>query len=75
MKQALLKYSLWIKRYGQNSEQMSFFSINFKAILALSSCDYFQIIVNSLITLVEICQAHHWGRLPKFINGYKMQCL
>ena len=51
MKQALLKYSLWIKRYGQNGEQKSFFSIDFEAIWALLSCDYFQIIVNSLITL------------------------
>ena len=40
-----------IKSYGQNSEQRSFFSINFKVIWALLSCDYLQTIVNSLITL------------------------
>ena len=43
-------HSLWIKSYGQNSEEMSFFSIDFKTIWALLSCDYFQTIVNSLIT-------------------------
>jgi len=51
MKQTLLKISLWIKRYDQNSEQMLFFNIVFKAIWALLSYDYFQIIVNSLISL------------------------
>ena len=30
MKQNPLKNSLWIKRYGRNSEQRSFFSIDFK---------------------------------------------
>ena len=44
MKQTLLKKSLWIKNYGQNSEQMSFFIIVFKAIQAFLSCDYFQTI-------------------------------
>ena len=51
MKQSSLKNSMWIKIYGQNSEQMSFFNIDFKAIWALLSCNYFQTIVNSLITL------------------------
>ena len=32
MNQILLKHSLWIKSYGQNSEQWSFFSIIFKII-------------------------------------------
>ena len=58
MKQTLLKKFSWIKSYGQNSEKMSFFSINFKVIWALLSCDYFQNIVNYLIAL-GICQAHH----------------
>ena len=44
MKQTLLKKSLWIKSYGQKSEQMSFFIIVFKAIQALLSYDYFQTI-------------------------------
>ena len=51
MKQTSLKNSLWIKSYDQNSLQMSFFSINFKEIWALLSCDYFRTIVNFLITL------------------------
>ena len=51
MKQTSLKNSLWIKSYGQNNEQMSFFNIVFKEIWAFLSCDYFQIIVNYLITI------------------------
>ena len=51
MKQTSLKKYLWSQNYGQNSKQMSFFSIVFKAIWTLLSRDYFQTIVNSLITL------------------------
>ena len=51
MKQTTLKKIFWIKSYSQNNEQMSFFSIDFIAIWTLLSCDYFQTIVNSSITL------------------------
>ena len=53
MKQNSLKILLWIKDYGQNNEKMSFFSITFKAILALLSCDYFQTIK---ITSITFCR-------------------
>ena len=51
IKQTSLKKYLWSQSYGKNNKQMSFFSIVFKAIWAFLSCDYFQTIVNSLITL------------------------
>ena len=50
MQQISLINKLWIKSYGQNNEQKSFFSIVFKVIWALLSCDYFQTIKITSIT-------------------------
>ena len=62
---------LWIKSYGQNSEQISFFSIIFKTIWALLNCVYLQTIVNSLIWHMS---SPSLGPGPKVINEYKMRC-
>ena len=51
MKQISLKNSLRVKSYGQNSEQMSFFSIVFKMIWALLSCNYYQTIKISFVDM------------------------
>ena len=51
IKQTSLKKYLWSQSYGQNSKQMSFFSIVFKVIWVLLNQDYFQTIVNFLIIL------------------------
>ena len=59
----------------KKEEKMSFFHIIFKAIWILLSCDYLQTNEDSLITLVDKCQAHHWDRGLKVINDYKIKYL
>ena len=75
MKQISLSNSFWFKSYDKKSEQMSFFSIIFKMIWALLSCNYLRTIkITSIILCKHIKLIIGIGD-QKLLTRYKMWCL